>query len=412
MATLTSAFSRGAQVLLLAARPRLSEEAERRLHARLRGGPDWERVLALARRHRVAALLHRRLSVAPFAAAVPSGVLERLHTRLRKNAVRGLLQERDLVRVLTVLEEAGIRALPFKGAVLGERVYGNVALRPFGDLDIVVPAEAFSHARRLLCEEGFRPLNEMDAQEEATYFRREKSYELVRGDTIVELHWSFLHPMHGVALDFASVWDRAQEMPLGDASARVMTPEDLVLYLCAHGGKHFWERLSWICDVAESLHVYRDALHWPTLLERARTLHVERMLLMGLQLAGDLLGARGPSAAARARPGDAAVDALSAHVHERLFRERTAPQSDLTAEDIRFHLKMRERLRDRLPYYRQLARLAVEPTPRDRDWVELRPSWHFAYYALRPVRLLCEGLDRLLTSASGAPEEHPSMRRK
>jgi hypothetical protein len=394
MSTLSAPFGREAQVLLLGARPRLSEDAERRLRAHLQGPLDWERVLALARQHRVTPLLHRRLSADPLAAEVPADVLDALQERFRQSAVRGLSQERALVQVLALLQDNGVPALPFKGAVLGERVYGNVALRPFGDLDILVPEDDVSLARSLLRANDFRSLNVMSEEEEASHFRRGKSYEMRRGDVYVELHWAFLHPMHGFDLDWSDVWDRTRQVPLGDTHVPALPPDDLLIYLCAHGGKHFWGRLSWICDVAECLHTYRDELHWPSVFERARTLHAERLLLLGLQLAADLLGAAGPGSLAQAADDDAAVGELSTRVQRRLLRERT--DDGLTMDDALFHLKMRERLRDRLPYCRQLARLAVEPTAKDRAWVELRPSLHFAYYALRPVRLLCNGVDRLL----------------
>jgi hypothetical protein len=46
--------------------------------------------------------------------------------------------------------------------------------------------------------------------------------------------------------------------------------EDLLLILCAHGAKHLWMALGWICDVAELLRVHRD-MNWPDILEEARS---------------------------------------------------------------------------------------------------------------------------------------------
>jgi hypothetical protein len=38
--------------------------------------------------------------------------------------------------------------------------------------------------------------------------------------------------------------------------------ENLLLVRCAHGSKHLWERLGWICDVAELIRVRKEKSDW------------------------------------------------------------------------------------------------------------------------------------------------------
>jgi len=63
-----------------------------------------------------------------------------------------------------------------------------------------------------------------------------------------------------------------------------------------HGTKHRWERLRWICDVAELIRV-REDVKWETLMRVAESLGSRHMLSLGLYLAHDVLGAPLPEQA-------------------------------------------------------------------------------------------------------------------
>ncbi len=391
---------RAAQELLrLCARTRLEPAEKRRIRQLAGGGVDWAYLLQQAGRHGVEPLLQRSLTATFASEDLPEEVRRRLDARTRRTALRNLLRTQELLEILDMLDAHGIEAVPLKGPTLSVISYGDPSLRRFIDLDVLVPTKQARHAYRLLVEKGYGPFHDRSEAEVQAHFGHGKSLELKRGDTLVELHWDFLHPMHGFYLDPADVRARAQTVMLGGQPIRTLAPEDLVLYLCAHGSKHFWQRLAWICDVAETLRTHGAALDWPLLVRRARTLHAGRMLLLGLQLASDLLGATLPEPVKEAARRDPDVQALVRRVADELFEERSEERQVI--HEARFHLRMRERLRDRLPYYRHLAWLSVHPTSKDRAWITLSPSLDFAYYLVRPLRLATNGLSQLLGRSEG-----------
>ena len=77
-------------------------------------------------------------------------------------------------------------------------------------------------------------------------------------------------------------------------SVRTLSPEDLLIYLCVHGTKHRWERLTWIADVAELVQSSGD-IDWQTTIERSTALGSLRVVLLGLYLSHAVLGTRLPS---------------------------------------------------------------------------------------------------------------------
>lgn len=393
----------------LCARTQLSPAARARLRRLLDEDLDGDYLLRWAARHGVLPLLHRHLQ--PFSEVAPPEVTQQLTARAKDTALRNLRRIQELFRVLGRLKEQDIPALPFKGPMLGLLIYGDVALRPFGDLDMLVPKGDLARAEALLLEDGYRLHDTLTREKVNRRLEVEKSYELVRDGVIVELHWDFLHPMHGFYLDPEAVWTRTRPVEMGGRHVLALAPEDLVLYLCAHGSKHFWSRLSWVCDVAEALRVYQDTLHWPTLLERAQCLHAQRMLLLGLTLAHTLLEAPLPAAVARTAAQNEAVQQLAGLARERLFQppadapDRPYDDARRLLKDAQFHLLMRERRRDRLPYYCHLLRLAVTPNEKDQAFLDLPPRLSFLYYLLRPVRLLRDAAEHGLHVLRSREEE-------
>src|SRR5262249_28128936 len=73
-----------------------------------------------------------------FSQACPEGIADRLRAFLRVNASRNLLLAHELLRVIDLLGANGIRAIPYKGPLLASQVYGDLGLRLFSDLDILV----------------------------------------------------------------------------------------------------------------------------------------------------------------------------------------------------------------------------------------------------------------------------------
>ena len=181
-----------------------------------------------------------------------------------------------------------------------------------------------------------------------------------------------------------------------------LSDEDLLLVLCHHGVFHIWERLEWVAGVAELLRATRE-LDWSRVLARARELHCERALSIGLSLATDLLDAPLPREISATVEADPAARLLGQEALRRLFQEDVGPPGLM--EKIRYHTLSAERPADRVSY---ILRLAV--TPNQGDWAALTlpSSLFFLYYVLRPFRLAAEIFPealRRLRAGEGAAKE-------
>jgi hypothetical protein len=100
---------------------------------------DWERLVDLAMQHGLAALLYRGLSGIA-SSSISKGTFATLWSSSEAAAKRKRAMAAELLALLQRFDRHGIPALPFKGPVLALQLYGDVALREFGDLDILVPS--------------------------------------------------------------------------------------------------------------------------------------------------------------------------------------------------------------------------------------------------------------------------------
>ena len=381
------------RLLLLCARTRVEAQQRELIRALALKQLDWEFVLDKARTHGLIPLLYRNLS--EFCAdQVPSAVLQQLDSDYMANAKRNRALTAELIKVLRILESAGISAVPYKGPALAALAYSDITLRKFWDLDVVIRPRDIVAAKSLLISHGYqwRPMKgQVTGRNEARNFRFWHEYDFVNPDTNanIDLHWRISPWRFPFEIDLDSLWERLEAGRLLDEDIRAFPSEVLLLFLCVHGGKDmWWRRIGWICDIAELLASSPD-LDWSYSFELATHTGTQRMLLLGLALAHELLQAPLPEQVCTWISSDNAVQKLVEYVRHRLFDEQII--SDRILERQRFHRRVRERLRDRFPIYRHLVKAAFImvfiPTKEDRELIKLPGALSVLYYLVRPARL-------------------------
>jgi hypothetical protein len=197
----------------------------------------------------------------------------------------------------------------------------------------------------------------------------------------VELHWRLTSGYFGFSLGFDDVKPGLRRERIGLLDVALPSAEDLLLILCVHGATHRWDRLRWVCDVAELLR-RRPDIDWARLRAAATALGGERVVWLGVRLARDLLGAPLGPEVARRIDADATAEALAIEVARRLFAAPRNPAG--VVEDLRFQWRLRERWRDRVRY---VTRYALEPKVNDLRVVRLPRFLAGLYYGVRFLRL-------------------------
>lgn len=379
-------------LLLACTRTHLSPYHIERIKTLCSGYIDWAWLLQAAARHRVAPLLYQSLSAAS-CDSIHQDTLRTLREHFRANALRNLILTRHLIQALRALDGHGIRAVPFKGPALAELAYGNLSLRQFADLDILVRARDVPKAIDTLASMGYRLALNPDVPK-AAYRQSMHHHSLVRPDVdaVLELHWRLSERYFASSALIERLWCRLQPSTLAGAAVHTMADEDLLLFLCVHAAKHGWDCLAQICDIAECIRARAEHITWHKALSEASALGFERVLLLGLVLANTLVQQPLPAEIIQRIQADSALPPLVSRVQETLFREATSPAQLGESERFRFfrlHLAMRNRIRDKVFH---CLRVALIPSQEDWASASLPSRLSFLYYVLRPVRLLVKYL--------------------
>jgi hypothetical protein len=296
-----------------------------------------------------------------------------------------LLVTEELLKLLTLFEAHALPAIPYKGPVIAAFVYGNLSLRQFADLDILVRDEDYHRAKHLLVSQDYRVVGDPGDYWETTFVDP-------NGRITVDLHKAMTPPDFPCRLDFKYLSGRLQRVVLAGTEISNLCPEDTLLMLAIQITKDTGTRFAQlikICDIAELLRV-STRLDLVEALKQAQKLGVERMLLFSLRLTNSLLGTVLPQEIVGAKSLQPSIVRLVEYARQQLFYkgDRTAPDQ-LTDQ---FRWLVRERLRDKLcPYYVRYFHLrTLVPNDRDRAFLRLPAYLSFVYYLLRPIRLFWE----------------------
>lgn len=324
------------RVLCLGARTSLTGSARDRLAATIDAGLDWERLWDLAHLHEVVPVLGASV-VAVGGDAVPDAfrqrVLKRRHVTLRAN---GHLVD-TLLEALAGLDAAGVPAMPVKGLVIADQLYGDLAARPCADLDVLVQPADLPRAREVLRAIGFTQLAVPRYKALVHEFHDPAWGRGAGADHVrLELHWALWADSER-RLGTHGLWDRSVPGTLLDHPIRMLSIEDMLLHLAIHRTRSAL-RLRWLVDVAELLRRHAATLDWDAYLERAGLAGARTSSWVVLTLAAALLDGPVPATVLR----DLAVGWPKRALLERtcgiaaLFRE--APAGDVKQQP---HLALR-----------------------------------------------------------------------
>jgi hypothetical protein len=352
-------------------------------HERLAGllrSVEWARLLVLAEEHGVSG--HLAACLRELAEdSVPAEIRQSLADRQRAQMFFTLRLSAELFRILDLFSSEEIDAVVVKGPVLAVQAYGDVAMRSYGDLDLLVRQRDIRRATELMSAAGFAPAVPLSAID-AGKIPGQYLFSKPDSKLIVELHNDCTLRYFPRRLPLEEFFARQIRVRLDAHDAPALSVEDELVLICIHGAKHFWERLMWIADVA-ALIMRQTGIDWVRVANSAQAVGAERMLHTGLRLASNLLKAQLPDKVQAAAQADVVAARLAEQTCKWLPAAGYAPPG--LFERAAFRLRMRGGL-IAAPGY--LLRLLLSPT--EEDWHDsTEESGHrFLDVLRRPFRLV------------------------
>lgn len=140
--------------------------------------------------------------------------------------------EHHIESLVNCLRDGGVEPVLIKGWA-SARCYADPLVRPYGDIDLCVPAAKIKTAQVFLASAGTAAPVDMH----------------VGISDLPDRQWN-------------EVFDRTETHPCGNAAVRVLGPEDHLRLICMHFVRHGGYRPLWLCDVAAAVEKRPVTFDW------------------------------------------------------------------------------------------------------------------------------------------------------
>ena len=347
----------------------------------LLGAPlKWDALLRLADQHGTSSLLYQNL--VRVESAVPPAVLACLRQSHERNIHKSLFLTRELIRILDCASGLGVDVIPYKGVVLSEVYYGDMAMRQSGDLDLFVRKQDVVRIKSAIRNLGYAPRVFIPEDAERDYIDSgyEFTFDSPAGKNLLELQWALQPRFYAVEFDMDGLFERAVNVTVAGRHVKTPSSEDLLLILSIHAAKHVWRRLIWLCDIVQIVKLGR--VNWDWVQSQAHELGIARILHITLLLAKRFLAANIPAAIEPAILADKAAYGFTEQIADSVVAGTIYEEEKVSY--FRLMMRLRERKADRLKF---LARLTFTPGPGEWEAMRLPRPLFPLYRIVRLARL-------------------------
>lgn len=207
-------------------------------------------VPGIAGLHRVGGSVYSGLATVD---GVPPDVMNSLGEQRRRWQRTHLRMLRAIGEFAPEFDDADVRWMVYKGAVLAGSVYPFTGDRASGDVDLLIHPVDIARAVRVLEELGYR--HENHHWRHAAWLRRGE-FTMVRDDVPIDVHWHVQYARHDrVDLDYDhdALHRRSRRLDLGGATVSAPSPEDSLMMTAHHACRSGGHRLVWSKDIERLL---------------------------------------------------------------------------------------------------------------------------------------------------------------
>lgn len=289
----------------------------------------------------------------------------------------------ELLKSVTLLNTHHIPTLCFKGPLLSALVYGDITLRQYGDLDILIHKKDKDKAMILLKKNAYIPEIKLKKQTKNTFLDAVNvlGFHSPKKDTFIEVHWGLLSKNYAIHWEERDLWKEREMIQIDRHPLETLSHTNHFLYLCVHGSKHLFERLSWVCDIDRYVQTQND-INWEEIFTHAKHLGILRILCLSLHLTHTLLNTPLPKEVEDKISHDALAKKLSQQLIDLQFTNSNTKPKGLYA--FKFLWLMRENFIDKLRFtYYALFAAKFD----DFKFIQLPNYLAFLYPLVRPLRL-------------------------
>lgn len=304
---------------------------------------NWPHVREICDYHRVTLFLYSVLAQSNSLFSIKKD----LHGLYKSHFVQAIRRVNHLAKIISDLGKAGIRIIPFKGYVLGYRLYDRIALRPTTDFDFFVKVKDAIKTIGILRETGFsiHTPDDIETKKLVKYFY---SIELSRDKPkeLIDLQWDLSNGDVPKIFDEDELFSCTQNIKIENKNITIFNDDVTLSLLVIHGAKNLWWNLGSVLDLAMFFQKFPQK-SYESVMDRLSKNGILTMLLVGSELAKRYFDASLPHEVSQK------IDQRACRIAD--YIESTLSQNPLAHPPtgwakMKLNLQMREKLSERLRY--------------------------------------------------------------
>jgi hypothetical protein len=297
-----------------------------------------------------------------------------------------MLLTSELINIMKLLEENNIKAIAFKGPTLSQLAYGDITLRQYVDLDILVDEKDLYDSAMILKSINIEADLSLDFLKNDTLIKLGSDFNLFHkyNNIHLELHWNlFRKLLNEKRKDFVS--SNQLSININGKDINTLDYNYLLIYLCVHGSKHLWERIEWIVDLDKLIN--KGTFDWNFMINTSRELKVYNMFLLGICLTNELFDTNIPLSIKELYVSNQKVNKLKTKILDLIDSKIMHQEEENKYMTLKFKIIMQmfDTKRESIKY---ILSVIFKPTHYDVYFINISKSFSFLYYLVRPIRLI------------------------
>jgi hypothetical protein len=243
---------------------------------------DWEGFTNNIIAHGSAPLLFKKLNLLNNNSLIPTEVKTKLQQAYYKTLTRSMVLYEGFTTVASALKEAGIKVVALKGVYLSECLYGDIALRQFSDMDILVHEADGEQCLAILTGMGFKPYDPSVSEFIGEHAEIVHYTPMVKGDISVEVHIRLHRRSKQYAIKTAEFINNAIPVTINKTEVHALQLYDLLIHLCVHIDKHFSGghiQMKCFNDIVNLLFINEKQFDWQLFIDNCRLHKCETLVL-------------------------------------------------------------------------------------------------------------------------------------
>lgn len=246
---------------------------------------QYSTIFTRARNHAVLPLLYRTLEIHAHDTMPPETITE-LKQQNRTIIQHNMLMCAELAVLDKMAKAMHINLIPFKGPALAQIAYGDITMRQYSDLDILIQRKDFRALATNMLARGYEslfPIEKFSGDKVMFDMNNDCPFYDNHRQLAIELHWDFFRKL-ALPTEYFLPWDEQENVTIYHHTFKTLSHETHLLYQSLHGSKHVWERLGWIVDIDRFIRAI-PRLNWDKIITMAKNLGALKMFLLGIGLA-------------------------------------------------------------------------------------------------------------------------------